>query len=607
MPFSSTTIKCQLDPELDSALHAYSERLGDLLLEARSILSDIESTATTLETEFTGPLTRSMDTVLAAAGTSVSDMEDATRMVAGDTPADIESALSDRFGLTVVSGRFIPVGTTDLRSLQILTRLLGGSLDTVLRYCPELQDASPDTGSLSSFIRSEPIITRYIFVATYIQSITTQVACGDPIVTQKEVTLGVDIPISRLLASSGLAREQLNLYIFWLGNPAANDATRNKSRILGFTNEEYVDIVSGTSTGNLKVYKIADPLDILRVRVAYGSDADTVVDRITHPVNLFPDVMDISASIRTSLSRSSGGAGPSGLPDFSSPSLGLLSVLDVNKTFSIGATTDAIIGAAPSGNGPATQYAQAVATAIQQQMSAIGTIIREAQGFLQGILSQITNLQSLVNMIFNDLANGLLDCLLGNTFAPSTSFPSVSVGVDISAGSPGTPGTAGSSTNNPLNSIVQLIESNIDSVVSFVGQIVNLFRTFSTMSCTSSFVTGSQLSQQSFPGTGIQCQSANAPSLPTQMNDAIGVARVVTDLLTSMFDMSISTLRGLRLSTLSLSLSLRLNLTRRDSSGSSFPGLGSSSSAGCANVQAAQLAQLLQRRAHQGFPSGVSL
>src|SRR5690348_2404731 len=104
MPFSLSTIRCRLDPDLDATLFDYQERLGDQLLLARSEIDRMRALGATVMSDFSEPLRSSLDAILAGAGTSSEGLIDATLLIDGDSTEDIEAAIGDRFHITIVGG-----------------------------------------------------------------------------------------------------------------------------------------------------------------------------------------------------------------------------------------------------------------------------------------------------------------------------------------------------------------------------------------------------------------------------------------------------------------------------------------------------------------------
>jgi hypothetical protein len=609
MPFSLSTIRCRLDPDLDAALFDYQERLGEQLLAARAQLDTIRALGATVTSSFSEPLRSSLDAILATAGTSTEGVIDATRLVDGDSTADIEAAIGDRFGMTIVNGRLILPGTRDLSAIQLFSRVLGG-FEEIFRVLPDLAEV-PITDDTDFRTYSTPleITPRFVMVTTYMRkTVTPETSCTAEVVVEEEVTIGIDRPLSEAAASVGISIDDVRIYIFWIGRPEATDATRRKSRVLGLTNSQFVDAVSKTSRENFIVSVIPDPSEIARVAGAFGDDADDVVRRLTGPVELFPSAEDMASLIRDTLRRSTpGSSGPSGMPDFSSPGVAIFSTLDINSTFGLDSLAESLI-AQEGENLSATQYAEAVGNAIKSQLAILSTIIEEAQAVITSILNEITNLVSVVNMLFNDMANGLLDCLFGSSFSPSGgSFASVSGSVTVGiggiggAGSPGTPGT---STSNPLDGVLAAIEGQATTITEFLRAVSNLLGIVSDVSCGSSFVSSSSAVQPSFGGS-LPCQADVAREagfeLPTIFEEALGITKVVMDVLTSLFDTVRTALRGLRTTVSSLSLSLRVSLERRNSSSSASSLPSPPGSPGCAPPEATRLAALLVARSIAGF------
>lgn len=606
MPFSVKHIRCRVDPDLDEALFDFQERLGDQYLGAQAVLEELETIRASVEADLLDPLKSDLDQVLAVANTSTEEMEDAMSLVGGDTPEDVEFSIGERYDINVINGRVIPDGDFDISALQSLTRL-AGSIDAVLTHIPEIEDIPIDIASDRSFRELVEFSPRFLFVTTYMkQTIVPATKCSPELVIEEEITAGVEIPLSAAAASVGVEEEDLRIYIFWIGDPDASSRLRLKARSMGLTNAQFVQAVSLRSTTDFIVEKIDDPMDILRLLAAFGSDIDSVLERARGPIELFEDSHAVVESLRDLFGRSSGGAGPSGFRDFSSPAANLLSVIDIDKTFKLTETFDAI-GDYPEG-GPATQFVAGLTAAIKSQLFALTSILAQAQGLLQSVLTELANLQSIVFNIFSDLSNGLLDCLFGGTFSPSLGFPPIgSPGVGIGGiGGSGTPGTPGVPTANPLEGLINTIEGQSTLVRQFTNTMNELFGSISSISCSGGFLAGALGGSNAFPGTFMDCQSQQLADqgleIPDFALDAMGVVKEVMDFISSLFDFATSNLRNLRMTAISLGQSLRSTLASR----SDTPATGTGSG-GCAPPEAAALAAVLQQRAIEAFSSDVGL
>jgi hypothetical protein len=281
--------------------------------------------------------------------------------------------------------------------------------------------------------------------------------------------------------------------------------------------------------------------------------------------------------------------------------------MDIGRTFGLDSLAERLL-AQQGDNLSARQYAEAIGNAINSQLAIIQTIMQEAQGAIANILNEITNLVSMVNMLFNDMANGLMDCLFGAAYAPAGgSLASVSGSVTVGIGGiggAGSPGTPGSSTSNPFDGVLSTIEGQVTLITDFLRSVSNLLGIVSDVSCGSSFVSSSSSVQPSFGGS-LPCQADLAREagfeLPPIFSDVLGIVKVVMDVLTALFDTVRVALRGLRTTVRSLSLSLRVSLERRNSSASASSLTSPLGSPGCAPPEATRLAALLVARSIAGF------
>lgn len=606
MPISLSTIRCRLDADLDSALFSYQERLGDQLIRARAQLAALRSLGATVSSEFSEPLRRDLDALLAVADTSTEVITDTTRLCLGDTVTEREAAVSDRFALTVVGGRVIPPGDTNLSAIASLARVLG-SFEAIFDLIPELADVV--SSDYDPSLRPPSDASTFYLVSTYIsRTVTPPTACTPEIVVEREITLGTDRPISETLASAGITPDELRLYVFWLGSPRATASARAKARRLELSSSQFVDAVSSTSRSNFFVRVISEPDDVSRVYSSFGDEASVVLSRVTAPVELFPSAAVLVSYLSNVLRASSpGSVGPTGLPDLSSPALSLLTVLDLDKTFKLRDMATALVDDGGDTESAAA-FAEAMGNLIQSQVEVISTIVSEAQSVVSSVVNEVVALTSVVNMLLNDQSNGLMDCMLGSTFSSSSLAPSISGSLDLGLGGLGTPGTPGASTSNPLEGILNTIEKQSELLNTFFQSLSGFVGSLSDMSCSGSF-TSSAITSLTSSGMPFSC--INDPvrdsdfEIPPVTRETLEVTQLVMGFLTQIFDTVRTNLRSLRLTTSSLSLSLRINLARRDSSfsASSLPSLPGSP--GCASPEAAQLAALLVARSIKGFTSPV--
>jgi hypothetical protein len=496
--------------------------------------------------------------------------------------------------------------------VRTFARLLG-SFDAIYDLAPDLNDYAADTGSGSDFRDVRTPTPRFFMVTSLVETVVTAATtCTPEIVTTTETTVGADIPLAAAAEAAGVSEDELKIYIFWFGTPRASSFIRNKARVLGLSNDQFVDAVSLTSSDNFVVIKIPDPTVIPRLTGFFGDEAEDIVNRTPGTIGFDVDPFSIAETIRNSITKSSGGAGPSGARDFSSSAFSLLSTLDFNKTFQLDAIVPQL-GGTPSNYSDldaAVEFADGISAAVESQIAVLSTIINESQGVITSVMNDVTNLTSVVNLLFGDMENGVLGCLFGNSFNPATAFPSAgSPSVDVGIGGiggPGTPGTPGVPTSNPIQNIINLVETQVSTVTGLINRIKSLFSDMDSISCMGSFVAGAQSLQNQFPGGVLECETEAAEAegfeLPDEFADGLGAVKVVMDLISRLFDSAISNLRTLRTTVTGLSLSIRLNVEQANFSGSSSLPTG----AGCAPEQVTQLSNLLRNRSRRGFTDNTS-
>jgi len=574
-----------------------------------------------MEEEFSGPLRSALGAVLASGDSSLDEFLDLSGIPQGDTPDDLERAFDERYGITIVDGRLILDGDVDVSSIKTLARMLGG-LSGIYDKFPFLGDhpVDDDLGS-SSFVEapSFPIQLLVVF-SRHISSTIPETF--PPVSFTDEEVLGVDVSLSSILDLPGVVESEVITNVFWLGQSSPVASARRKMRSLGLPGSYFVDAVSGSSSSSLVVNTIPNPLDIPRFSAAFGSSADAVLQRVTRPLSLFPDPSDAAEAITRFIQRSTpGGAGSSGVQDFSSPTSALMSVLDIGKTFNIDEFSDSLGVSTDPDNLPATQFAEGISKSIKTNLAVSNAMMAEFQSAVSGPLNSMLSLQSVANSLLNDPSGQVMNCVLGAGFSPSFDYGVPGV-PSIGAGTPGIPGVT---TASALESALSTIENKVDFALSFLDGVSGVTGALQGVSCTGSFLSGSNSLTPSLPSfmpCAAERQEDLGFSLPPFHADSLGVAKIITDTLTSVASSFRLNIRMMKMQMVSMRSSIRDTVFLRGSSGStSLPGIpdvpglpgipdipaspslpgGSLPGGGCAAPAASLLSSLLRQRSLEGF------
>jgi len=618
---SIATLRCQTDIDIDAALAEYQDSLGVQLVQMREALAIVSQNAAVMESEFSGPLRSSLNAIFASADSSLDEFLDLAGIPAGGTRDDMERAFGDRYGLVIVNGRLILEGEVDLGPIRSLARLLGG-LDGIYEKFPFLATTpiSDDTGS-SSFVPAPSFPARAVIV--YTRYVTKTLPDTFPEVTfTDEETLGVDIPIADVI-SAGVSESEIRVNVFWMGPPSLSEDVRRSFRSFGLTNDQFVNAVSSTESDNFTVNTIVNPMDIPRVSVAFGDDADLVLERAIRPVSLFNDPSDAARVLRQFVSRSvPGSAGPSGVQDLSSPASAVMSVLDVSKTFNTDEFADGLGTQTDPENLPATQYAEGISKSIKTSLAVSSSMFSEFQSTISAPLNSMSSLLSAAGALLGDTSSDVMDCILGPAFSPSFAYgvPSVTT---LGGGTPGIPGVTIAS---PLEAALSTIEDKIETALIFLDGVAGVTGSLQGTACTGSFLSGaSGALSPDIPGltTCASVREIDAGfSLPPFYSDSLGVAKLITDTLTSMTSTFRMNIRMMRIQMVSMRMHIRDTVFRRGPTGDTsipgippvpslpgipdIPGVPSLPGAtfpgqGCAAPEVSRLAALLKARSMEGF------
>ena len=607
MPFSAYTIRCRVDPELDSALLSFQERMGEQYLASSAALLELESIRESLESSVTKPLKSGLDKLLATRNISSSDISDVMSLTVTDSREDLESSIRDRFGINIVNGRVIPPGNTEVSSLKVLTRLVGG-ISKLIRYTPDLMDVPISSGSEDSYRSSSDLKNRFLFVTTYTETTVVPATKCSPEFTQTLTrTAAVDASLTDAARLVDKDPEDLTGHLFWLGQPDPSPLNRNKATSLGLSKSQFIDALSLRSTESLVVYRISDPLSIVRIFLSFGLDSDSVIERSDRPISTEIDPATLVSDLRDTLSRSSGSSTPTGFRDLTSSAPALVSSIDLDATFSLSDSLSTLENEIPLLSPEAGAIVTAIVGTLRSQLLALKSALSEAQEFVSSVFIELSNVQTLVYNLLGNRSTGLMDCVFGSGFSPSFSYPDAGVSSLVDGiggvGGPGTPGTLGITDSNVLEDIITTIENQSTMIRDFSSKFNNLMGSLSSVSCAGSFISNSLVSVPRLPSAPLSCLVEESIDfgfeLPSSIQEVVGLHKQAMDFASTLFDFSISNSRALRLASKNLALSLRSELETGMSMSSS--GTGSSPGGTCSSPETARLSQLLQQRAQASF------
>tara|TARA_R100000656_G_scaffold104176_1_gene76142 strand:+ start:168189 stop:170024 length:1836 start_codon:yes stop_codon:yes gene_type:complete len=608
MPFTKPTIRCRSNAEIDSALFDFQEKLGDILVETRAEIAALSATAEAVESDFSAALKLSMDRVLAIVNTSTDDILSASGVVAGADDTALETSLMSAYGLNVVNGRIIPPGDTDLGPVARLANLAGG-IESLMDAVPTLGELPLIEGPSRDYVPFDLFAPFFVMVPTYLKvSLTEATSCSPEVRVEERITLGFDRSIESAAASVGISEDDVEIYVFWLGEPTVSTSNRAKAVRLGLTNAEFAASLAGRSTGRMTVEVIRDPRDIIRALTVLGDDADDFLAREPGKVTLTSGTTAIVDSIHDSLTPAVGAKTSAGVKSYSSPALALFSTMDISRTFQYGIKAELLSGRAASETGEVEEFIEGAAASIMSALQVVDQLVKEIQQAIAPVLTNLTNVQSVLNLVFENVDSGVMDCLFGSGFSPLSSLGTVSGSVPGigGIGGPGSPGTPGVSTADLVDGIISVVEAQSNTVTGYIQRVRGLVSNVGAASCMGSFLSSAASGQYpDVPGLGQECQGAiledEGFDMPLELSVSLESFQNILEVVTAVVEAVGETLRRLRMAIKSTARSLRTQLLQRRSSTSLAFSTGSSASEGCAPSQVTQLARLLQLRAVAGF------
>lgn len=458
MPISAKD--CSVD-ELDQAVRAYEERMSQTLLTAREQIQALGTQAANLDKALLAPLTATLDKMLAVTGLTSDELIASMGFITGGTPSAMEKEVT-RAGLSIVNGRALVTrsGDVDLTSLRVLHSLLG-SMEAIKKLVPEITPC---------YLTSDPTATapfksKFLFIATAQKTkIVPSLGCKAETVVVTEEVVGVETAISQILYKRpDLSRGDLTFYVFWIGKPDARQSLRDRALFLGFTEEEYFDILLKVSSEGLHVYALESPAkQICHLSAFLGADADATLTNIGEGVNslkLYPSPTEIVAEIEASgvFQYNPGKANASGYPDLALLPLVTAGCLDGEKTFGSASKKSDCLEASKQIDFM-DAFFEAQRTAGEYVRTLMNEIVSKAFGFLNGLTAKM----SLANSILNDKTalNTLLRCIFPN-----------GIGLTIPLSS------------QYFTDLINLLQGSHDLVIGFFEGLDALLNIFAGMTC----------------------------------------------------------------------------------------------------------------------------
>jgi hypothetical protein len=403
------TIPACTSDEVEAALKAHNDAIGRIVLDARPKIEQLRTLASDMDTTILTPLENILESIFSTVNLTLDDLVMLSGIQTGATKEEIEISLSD-MGLPIVNGRVLVTrkGDVDLSVVRELYRLTG-SFSSIQRLVPEVVPCFISGDMLEG---STPTASRFLLISTY-QKITTTagIGCKPDTQTIKEEVVGIDETISSvLLKNPQLTREELILYIFWLGKPQATPQLKARALSFGLTEEEYFNAVFRKNSPSYKVKVIDKPYDQLCVfSTVFGDDVDAILQRgfgtkgstgtnstnstNSQKIKLQPTPQDVLDEIRSSgiLTAKPGRTNNKGLVDYGTPAVQLLAVIDFEK--SLNPEDKQCIDL----DSDLSQIGNVLAAGMNTASEAINTLIKAAFDFVAKAINKLTKSLSLIN------------------------------------------------------------------------------------------------------------------------------------------------------------------------------------------------------------------
>lgn len=442
--------------DIFDALRAHEERIGQIVLDARVNITQLRTIAEDLDSTIVTPIKDTLDSILSVRGITTDELIDLSNIQKGETRAEIEKSLSE-FGLSIANGRILATRNADidLTVVKDLHRLVG-SFDKIKALIPELGSCQNSDDAAATPVFN----SKFLFIVTYQKlEVIPGVGCKADVEKSTEIVLGIEKPISVVLEENPeLSREDLTVYIFWIGKPEAKPHLKARAINFGLTEEEYFDIILSKSTETFKVSTIDKPfLQICVFSSVYGDDVDTILTNSfgknkTPKVKSNPTKQDILDEVNNSgvLTTQPGRQNSYGVTDYGSLACQFLAVADFEKSFESEKDDNSCLDASAD----LSSLFEGLFGALNSASNAINTLIDEVVSRFMGLLNKISGIFSII------------DSFLLNLF--KCFFPAgISVGVSLDG----------------INKLIDLLLGGIELFDSFFSLLDDLLLVIAPIAC----------------------------------------------------------------------------------------------------------------------------
>jgi predicted transcriptional regulator len=547
---------CKED-DLEITLLNHNENLASIQKSMQSLIPTLKAKAEEVETSFLAPFEDNLARILSQTGFTVDEMANELGLLSGTSKEDNERYMKTRYGVSIVNGRFLVPGDINLVALKELRRLVG-SIEKVEELLPELNQLGlTDSYSLT------PIASRFIFLITKVEDTEVEdTKCRAGYSISNEVLIGTNVSIASILKSyPDLKREDLILYLFWVGDPVANKSTKKLATQYGLTTEEFAYAVANLSINNLNVYVISNPIDFLKIKNKYGStstttgttgtssssDADKILDRGPDTLNIDPDPETIISYTDKIIAKQPGAKTTKGAEDYSSGPINLYNTIDVDKTFGVtenlipdpcldltsleGIIDEALLNA--------DKVMRAVTSAINTPQKILNNVNNKVADIARPVLNKLTKLISIASDFLGD--PDFLKCYLGSSF---------SMALDLGA------------VLGPLNKLMDLLGTGASLIYDFLDIIINLLTLLGQVACiqgslSDAFNAGMGIISNLTAKFGLHCTINAKPDFGECFQKGINIAQYAANFLNNLLASLLFNLRSLQMFISNLQVNLK--------------------------------------------------
>jgi len=528
--------------DVDIALLNHQERLAEIQTAMEPDLAALKAQASALQSSFITPFENNLERLLAPTGFSVQEMSDQMGLLSSTSKVDNEIYLQTRYGISVVNGRVLVPGGVNITALKVLKRLVGTTAQ-INALIPEL--ASVD---VTQPFTIAPLPSRFIFIITKEDSVVVDTTkCRKGYTTTTEVTVGINRSIGSVLKQyPSLTREDLKLYVFWVGEPAATKLTRRSAFQWGLTNEEFAYALTQTSINNLYVYVISNPIDLINITDTFN-DTDDILDRGPDTINMNPSPDEIVTEVNKAMPVQTGSNTSVGASDCGSGPGNIFNTVDVDKTFGV---TDNLVpdpcygvtaaqGVIDDAMTKASKVMNAVTTALNTPQIMLNNLNNEIATIARPVMNKLTQLLSVASNILGD--PDFLKCYFTGSFS-----------IDLALG-----GLLG-----PLNKLMDLLDKGAAAIYDFLDIISKLLILLGQIACIQGSlsemfdISGGVLSRLTTT-FGLQCAITDKPNFGDCFTKGVNLAKYAAGLLNTLFAALLFNLRALQMFVLNLQTNLK--------------------------------------------------